>query len=97
MDIIRDILTRVQEGLMARMGAPDEIIDLLTRVDRDVRIEYGGERTYIAKTCEADMICAAQRNNAIRRAWKSGEPVCLIAERHGLSRRNIYRIVRGDL
>lgn len=97
MDIIRDILVRVQESLMERMGLTEGVIDLLTVVDRDIRREYGGERPYIAKTCEADMICAARRNNAIRRAWKDGEPVCLIAERHGLSRRNVYRIVRGEL
>lgn len=96
-DIIRDIITRIQEGLMDSIGLPEQVVDLLTIVDRDIRREYGGERPYIAKTCEEDLANTAKRNNAIRRAWKSGEPVPVLMERHGLSRANIYRIVRGDM
>lgn len=97
MDIIRDILARVQEGLMDRIGLPDAVIDLLTVVDRDIRREYGGERPYIARTSEADLVASAKRNNAIRRAWKDGEPITILAQRHGLSRRMIYKIVRGEV
>ena len=60
-----------------------------------MRQEYGGERPYIEKTCEADLATAARRNVAIRCAWKQGEPIALIAQRHGLSRMQVYRIVRG--
>ena len=97
MDIIRDILIRVQEGLMERIGLPDSVVDLLTVVDRDVRREYGGERPYIARTSEADLAASVKRNNAIRRAWKDGEPIPILAQRHGLSRRMIYKIVRGEV
>jgi hypothetical protein len=94
-DLIRDILTRVQDQLLQRLGVPDELIDILTVVDKEVRHEYGGERHYIAKTCEEDLAHAAQRNNAIRRSWKNNEPITLIAQRHGISRQRVWQIIRG--
>lgn len=96
MDIIRDILNRVQQSLLDGLGVSDQVADILNCVDREVRHEYGGERAYIAKTSESTVIESAQRNNAIRRAWKNGEPISLLSQRHGLSRRMIYKIVRGE-
>ena len=94
-DLIRDILTRVQDRLMQRLGVPDELIDILTVVDKDIRHEYGGERHYIAKTCEADLAHAAKRDNTIRESWKNNEPVALIAQRHGITRQRVWQIIRG--
>lgn len=95
MDIIRHILVSVQARLLERLGLGDEVADVLNLVDRDVRQVWGGERAYIAKTPEAEVIGSARRDLAIRRAWKDGEPVQIIAERHGIHRSRVYQIVRG--
>lgn len=97
MDILRIYACRFLDLARARLGErlPDEIADILNLADADVRHECGGERLYVAKTCEQTVMNAARRDVAIRKAWKDNEPIPIIAARHGLSRRMIYKIIYG--
>ena len=96
MDIVRFILARVAELAAERMELGDAFADVLNIAEREVKRDYGGERVYISRTSEQEIIESASRNNAIRRAWETGEPTSLIAERHGLHPRTVRRIARGE-
>lgn len=74
---------------------PDEIADILNLADQDVRLDCGGERVYVSKTLESAIVSIERRNLAIRMAWRAHEPPQLIADRHGISRSMVYKIVRG--
>ena len=96
MDIVRYILVRVAELAAERIELSDGFADVLNIAEREVKSEYGGERIYIARTSDKEVMQSASRNNAIRRAWKNGEPASLIAERHGLHPRTVRRIAHGE-
>lgn len=96
MDIVRYILVRVAELAAERIELSDAFADVLNLAEREIKHEFGGERIYIARTNDEEVMQSASRNNAIRRAWKTGEPTSLIAERHGLHPRTVRRIARGE-
>ena len=96
MDFVRYILVRVSELAAERLELSDAFADVLNLAEREVKQEYGGERIYITRTSDEEVMQSASRNNAIRRAWKTGEPTSLIAERHGLHPRTVRRIARGE-
>lgn len=96
MDIIRITLMTFAEKLTARMGLGDELADVLNIVDGELRQEFGGERHYVSKTTEKALIESAAKKAAIRRAWANNEPAEIIAQRHGISRRYVYGVVRGE-
>jgi hypothetical protein len=96
MDFVRYILVRVSELAAERIELSDAFADVLNLAEREVKLEFGGERIYIARTIDQEVMQSASRNNAIRRAWKTGEPTSLIAERHGLHPRTVRRIARGE-
>jgi len=96
MDIIRHTLTLVAEKLADRL-LPDELADIFNLVDAEVRRDWGGERAYISKTCERDLMDSCRRNAQIRQAWKTGESIQIIADRHGIHRSTVYRIISGQL
>ena len=99
MDLLRLYACRVLDRARERLGSqlPDDFADILNLADQDIRAENGGERHYLAKTLERELIETARRNVAIRQAWRANEPITVIASRHGLSRMMVYTIVRGEL
>lgn len=85
MDIIRDVLQRVETEL----GVDP---DRLQPIENSVRHEWGRDTCYIA-TMEGQRI--AQRNRALIRDYMRGERVPLLARRYEISPRQVYRILRG--
>ena len=86
MDIVRYILARIMAA------APSLSEDLALEIERQIRRDWGGDRVYIARSPNGDF---SARNQAILRDWRAGERVSLIARRYGVSRRLVYKIVRG--
>ena len=62
----------------------------LSPLERRIRQQQGGDRHYIGSTAALD--CMA-RHDAIRQALTSGASVPAVAERFGLSRQAVYRIL----
>lgn len=83
-DIIRWVIDR--------MLAHDDSItqDLALTVEREARIEWGGDTVYIAKTCAADMPDA----KAVLQDYAQNRPVREITRRHGISRAGLYRLIK---
>lgn len=88
MDIVRDILARI----MAASSSLSE--EMALEIERQIRRDWGGDRVYIARSPEGDL---SERNRAILRDWRAGERVSLIARRYRVSRRLVYKIVRGGV
>lgn len=63
-------------------------------IQRQVGIEYNGERPYIGKGAEAAREMSA-RNRAIIRDWRAGERVALLARRYGISARRVRQVIAG--
>jgi|GEM_PF-5565287 hypothetical protein len=83
-DIIRWVIDR--------MIAHEESItqELALTVEREARREWGGQTIpYIAKTCAADRPDPV----AIRRDLDRQPNVGTVAQRHGISRRTLYRLI----
>lgn len=88
-DVVTDILARVDAAL--REG--DETDAALAQVEREVRRDWGGERPYIAKAGESARREQSLRDEQIRRDFRRGERVALLARRHGISERRIRKIL----
>ena len=88
-DIVNDILARVAESAAKQPGtALDE--DLLKKIERDVRQQWGGDRPYIGlKTGEGH----SERNSRIYRQHLQGERSEFLARRHNLSKSQVDRII----
>lgn len=86
MDIIEDLIDR----LAARLPSAS---DVLAEVEREIRDAWAGDEPYIRRQ---RMLCRRTRNACIRRDYRTGESVRLLARRYGLSRRHIRRII-GDI
>jgi Mor family transcriptional regulator len=88
-DIVADILGRVA----ATAALPPDVVE---RIDRDVRRDWGGERPYIARVGEvpARNIRSA-RDERVRADYMRGERVVLLARRYGISKRSIQRILEN--
>ncbi len=65
----------------------------LTPLERRIRHEQGGDRHYIAS---ATALACQERHKAIRVALSAGAGVQQVAERFGVSRQHVYRIVAKD-
>lgn len=62
----------------------------LVPLERRIRHEQGGDRHYIGSTAALDCIA---RHEAIREAIAAGASVPSVAERFGLSKQAVYRIL----
>lgn len=87
--MLSDIIARV---IAVWEGAP---VDILQRVEADVRADWGGDRAYIRKIGEVGEIARTQREEAIRQDYRRGERVAFLARKWRLSARRIQQIVRG--
>jgi len=82
-----DFLSFALDMVAAEMGIDRQS---LSPLERRIRHEQGGDRHYIGSTAALD--CMA-RHDAIRQALASGASVPAVAERFGLSRQAVYRIL----
>ena len=64
--------------------------DILHAIGAAIRERWGGDRPYIAKRPGEGR---SERNATIRREFRRGDSVPLLARRHQLGRRQILRIV----
>lgn len=60
--------------------------------ERHVREMFGGSQVYVPRRAGDGR---ASRNDAIRRDYRNGERIGLLARRYGLSPAQIWRIVNG--
>lgn len=88
-DFLRDILQRCIEAAQRDDGFSDE---WARDIEAQIRKDWGGERVYIGKTADDARIEISRRNAAIIRDMNSGERVGLIARRHKISRRMVYKL-----
>lgn len=88
-DVVSDILARVDAALREE----DAPAAALCRVEAEIRRDWGGERPYIPKQGESGRRQQSQRDDQIRREFRRGERVALLARRHGVSERRIRKIV----
>lgn len=94
-DIVSDILHRVVAAAPPRLA--QQLGLQLTEIELQVRRDWGGERTYIARSKDDPKAreYMTRRDAEIRRAYALGETARLLARRHGLSERHVRRIVGG--
>ena len=92
-DVIRDaietVIGYVRDGRLELQAAAEA-------AERDVRINWGGERVYIGKTGAEDLREKSRRDAAINRDWQRGDHIPVLARRYGLSDRRIKQIVQVE-
>lgn len=84
--------TDIIRWVIDRMLAHDDSItqELALTVEREARIEWGGDTVYIAKTCGADM----PDPKAVLQDYVLNKPVGEITRRHGISRAYLYKVIK---
>jgi len=95
-DFVLDILSRVQEALVAaKVELPAELTtELVKGVEADIRAEWGGDRVFIARSRGEDH---SNRNSRIVRDYLAGERVKLLSRRYELSGRQVLRIIKAPI
>lgn len=66
--------------------------DVARSVEAQIRREYGGDSPYIAKTSEDQKLQTSRRNSSVICDMNNGERVPLVASRHNISRKMVYKI-----
>jgi Mor family transcriptional regulator len=89
MDILHDI-----EARMIGAGVDG---DTIRRILSEVRRDWAGENTYIARHGEDPRVIISRRNLALLRDWQRGERVPYLARKYGISVKTVYRIIRGHI
>lgn len=89
-DIIGDVIACLLSELRIN---PSEVAEKVSAVQLKVRRNWGGERVLVAKTSPQDR--KLRREMAIKAAEESekGVPKTVAAERYGVTRQDIYRVI----
>jgi Mor family transcriptional regulator len=82
-DIITGIIDIVQEQIAA---VTPEIARV---IERRARSRWGGEQTYIAKTCDV----IESKKQTINNELQAGHSIAQIEQLHGIPRSTIYRLI----
>ena len=89
-DRTRDVIRWVIERMMAHEDSITQELALI--VEREARIEWGGQRIdYIARRCRSDPPDPAA---VVQDYASSSLPAEEVAQRHGISRATLYRMVK---
>lgn len=88
-DIVADILQRAAK-LTQKSGVALSDKDL-AELDREVRLDWGGDRPFIAKRAGEGH---SQRNSRIMRDYLNGERLALLQRRYELTPRRILQIIK---
>lgn len=91
-DIVLDILDRIRDHLA---GGGDFSDESRQQIDAQVRADWGGERCYIPKQGETTAILMIRRDIEMRRMYRAGNSVSVIARRFGVSKSRAGQIVFG--
>jgi DNA invertase Pin-like site-specific DNA recombinase len=93
----KDIIRWVIDAMLEEMASPIAD-DLALRVERRARAEWGGQRIeYVPRTIERKRpgrLPPEAHQQVIDDVLSSAEPMNALAERHGVSRRTIYRLLK---
>jgi Mor family transcriptional regulator len=89
-DIVSDILQRCLKAAISNGGSFTD--KDLPRIEREVRLDWGGDRPFIARRAGEGH---SQRNSRIMRDHLAGERMALLERRYGLTRVRIWQIVKG--
>ena len=89
-DYMRESFTGL---LVKKLKVSNEVASMLFAEHyAQLQKEWGGDRAYIAKTCEDAKAEMTARDNAIIRDMNKGERVALISTRYCVSRKRVYQI-----
>ncbi len=87
-----DIIRRAAINIVSSKAFLDTFSNLLTtEIERQLRAEAGGDRLYIAKTCDSAEKC--DRDSLIKSEF-TGNNLAQLAKKHNLSHRQIRRICK---
>ena len=89
-DFVHDMIERIRIKIATAYGLPDEVADLLGMVETEIKHEFGGNQVYIQQS-KAEL---ARKAEAVKRDYLADMPVDNIASRHGISRRQMYRLIK---
>lgn len=84
-----DFLARLLDAVATHLEIPRERLDAL---DRQTRIEAGGDRHYIASVAALE---CQERHRKIAAALESGASVTQVAERFGVTRQSVWRATQN--
>lgn len=87
-DILQDVFERLATALEKAPPA-----DAIKHVEEAVRRDWGGERCYIGKRPEDHAEQLSRRDAAVRKDFRAGERVELLARRYGISVKRVRQIV----
>lgn len=82
-DIVRDIIDRLCHEV------PDIAVDVVWRIEQEIRHEHGGRRVYIRSHARA-----SGRGSQIARCLSAGATVAELSEAMGVSRQTIYNLIK---
>lgn len=86
-DIIVDMLNAILEAVKNNNGSFDQSVAV--EIERQMKVKYGGDTPYIhKKTALVD-----KKKAAVEEVKKTGKPM-VAAKRYGVSRSEIYRLLR---
>ena len=81
-----DIITSICEIFVEKGRVPRETSKI---IEHDIRLQYGGELTYIAKRCAL----IDSKIQLINSGLRAGYSIIQIEQSHGIPRRTIYRLI----
>jgi len=81
-----DIISSICEIFVIQANVSRETAKVL---EHDIRIQYGGEQTYIARQCAI----IEDKRSTINQGLRAGYSVMQIEQLHGIPRRTIYRLI----
>lgn len=91
-DILSDAQARIERRIKSQKSR-EQAIEVLS----ELRLDYAGERCYIAHNGEDVRRLISARDAAIRRAWAAGDRAAVLARQYGISRQRVYQIVSSAL
>jgi hypothetical protein len=86
-DPIRDLVQRLVAASRSEGGLTDEVA---LAIEDAFRQYYAGEHIYVVKRLKLD----GEDLNRMRDSYLK-EPAETVADRHGISRRHLYRLMKG--
>lgn len=88
-DLIADILARVARAAGENKGILTP--EIAERVEGEVRMDWGGDRVFIARKNGRDH---SERNSRIMRDYLTGERLALLGRRYALTERRLLQIIK---
>lgn len=91
-DIVREIIHRAKQRIAAAYGLPDEVEQLLGKLEIEIKSEFKGERHYIP--APVGRTATRAQPEQVRKDYLNNIEIDDIASRHGITRATIYRYLK---